>query len=316
VSAVDAEPGVAVVAVTYSPGETLEPFLRSLAGATTRPYAVVLADNGSADGAPERAERLRPEVRLLRTGGNLGYGRAANAGVAATDTEFVVVANPDLVWSPGALDELLAAARRWPAAAALGPLIRTPEGDVYPSARDLPSLFVGVGHALCGWWWPTNPWTRSYRRQRGPRAEGPAGWLSGSCLLLRRAAFESVSGFSPDYFMYFEDTDLGDRLGQAGWLNVYVPAAEVTHVGGHSTRHRPAAMLAAHHRSAATYLAGRYSGWGWWPVRIALRAGLGMRSLVAQRVSARTERKAALQSPGGGQPGGGPDRPGSQGDGP
>lgn len=284
---------VAVVAVTYSPGETLDRFLDSLAAATSRPYTVVLADNGSDDGAPERAASQRPRIRLVRTGGNLGYGQAANVGVAATDAEFVVVANPDVEWSAGALDELLAAADRWPGAASFGPLIRTVDGDVYPSARDLPSLFVGIGHALCGWWWPANPWTASYRRQRGPRLEGPVGWLSGACLLVRRSAFDEMSGFSADYFMYFEDTDLGDRLGEAGWLNVYVPSAEVTHIGGHSTRHRSAAMLEAHHRSAVTYLSRRYAGWMWAPVRLALRAGLRLRSELAQRVSRRSSRATA-----------------------
>jgi hypothetical protein len=67
-----------VVVVTYSPGTALADFLASLRTATRRPYEVVLADNGSDDGAPEAA--AGPGVRLLPTGGNVGYGRAANLG--------------------------------------------------------------------------------------------------------------------------------------------------------------------------------------------------------------------------------------------
>ena len=110
--------------------------------------------------------------------------------------------------------------------------------------------------------WPANPWTRSYR-QEGSVAERTAGWLSGSCVLLRREAWDSVDGFDPRYFMYFEDVDLGDRLGRAGWLNVYVPDAEVVHTGGHATeRDAPTSsrMLAEHHRSAYRFLADRYRG--------------------------------------------------------
>ena len=168
---------VRVVVVTYSPGESLGTFLTSLATATTRPYEVVLADNGSTDGAPEAA--VGPGVRLLRTGGNLGYGTAANLGAAGFDGEWLVVANPDVEWTPGSLDRLLEAADRWPRGGCYGPAIRTPEGQLYPSARAFPSLGRGVGHALCGWWWPTNPWTRSYRAESGSPEEGPAGWLSG-----------------------------------------------------------------------------------------------------------------------------------------
>jgi N-acetylglucosaminyl-diphospho-decaprenol L-rhamnosyltransferase len=273
---------VGVVAVTYSPGESLEAFLSSLSKASTADLDIVLADNGSTDGIPEQASE-RSGIRLVHTGGNLGYGRAANVGVAETSTEWVVIANPDIVWTPGSLDALLAAADRWPRAGALGPLIRTAEGEVYPSARALPSLGRGIGHALFGWWWPSNPWTAAYRQDRAEPIERTAGWLSGSCLLLRRAAFESVHGFDPAYFMYFEDVDLGDRLVRAGWLNVYVPSAEVLHVGSHATAQRPDEMSAEHHRSAMRYLSGKYPGVRWLPVRWVLRAGLGTREALARR---------------------------------
>ena len=209
-------------------------FLDTLAKATNQDVDVVLADNGSTDGSVQAMAR-RAGVQIVDTGGNIGYGRAANAGVRETSAEFVVVANPDIEWEPGSLDQLLAAARRWPKGASFGPLIHTPEGDIYPSARSLPALGRGIGHALFGWWWPSNPWTAAYRVERQPPVERTAGWLSGSCLLLRRDAFDEVGGFDPGYFMYFEDLDLGDRLGAAGWHNVYVPSAVVCHTGGHAT---------------------------------------------------------------------------------
>ena len=137
---------------------------------------------------------------------------------------------------------------------------------------------------MCGWWWPSNPWTAAYRYERGTPTEGSVGWLSGSCLLLRRKAFDAVDGFDPAYFMYFEDVDLGDRLGRAGWPSIYVPAAEVVHTGGHSTERNRDRMTVAHHQSAYRYLSTRYRGARWAPVRLALRAGLGARSMLARRV--------------------------------
>jgi N-acetylglucosaminyl-diphospho-decaprenol L-rhamnosyltransferase len=274
---------VAVVVVTYSPGAALGEFLDSVGAATVRPLDIVLADNGSTDGSLDAAVQ-RPGVRVVPMNGNLGYGGAANLGVRATTAEFVVVANPDIVWQPGSLDQLLAASRRWSTGASFGPLIRTPQNTIYPSARALPSLGRGIGHALFGWWWPSNPWTAAYRVEREVPRERTAGWLSGSCLLLRRDAFDAVGGFDPGYFMYFEDLDLGERLGKAGWQNVYVPSAEVLHVGGHATSRDATRMAAEHHRSAWRYLSRRYSAWYWFPVRLALRGGLGLRSVLAQWV--------------------------------
>lgn len=279
---------LAVVTVTYSPGRTLERFLDTLPKATDRRVRVVLADNGSTDGAPERAAE-RPDVDLVPMGANLGYGAAANRGMAELGEEYgwVVVVNPDVEWGAGCLDELLAAAARWPRGGSFGPLIREPDGSIYPSARLRPSLGRGAGHALLCKVWPSNPFSRAYRQSEAALAERTAGWLSGSCLLVRREAMDSVTGFDPRYFMYFEDVDLGDRLARAGWLNVYVPSAEIVHIGGHSTSRVSARMLAEHHRSAYRYLADRYRGMVWTPLRLVLRAALEMRARIAVRLSHR-----------------------------
>ncbi|TWF92797.1 glycosyltransferase family 2 protein [Saccharopolyspora dendranthemae] len=276
---------LAVVTVTYSPGETLQRFLDTLGKATQRPVRVILADNGSQDGAPQRAAQQHENVEFVPTGGNLGYGGGANRGVASLGAEcgWVVIANPDLEWGAGSLDELLEAAGRWPRGGAFGPLITEPTGEVYPSARLLPSIGRGVGHALFVKVWPGNPWTRAYRQSESGRSERTAGWLSGSCVLMRREAFDSVDGFDPRYFMYFEDVDLGDRLGKAGWLNVYVPGAEIMHIGGASTSQASKRMLAEHHRSAYRYLADRYQGLKWAPLRLALKVGLAARAKLQAR---------------------------------
>ncbi|RZU33024.1 glycosyltransferase family 2 protein [Blastococcus saxobsidens] len=287
-------PPLRVVAVTYSPGEALDGFVESLAAATSRPVEVVLADNGSTDGAPERAAAQHPHVRVLRTGGNIGYGAAANAGLAGVRTGRALIANPDLRFHPGSVDELLAAADRWPRAATLGPAIMTPAGELYPSARDLPRLSTGAGHALLGWAWPGNPWTARYRREREAPRERPAGWLSGSCLLVDVAAFWSVGGFDPGYFMYFEDVDLAERLTRRGWLHVYVPTAVVEHEGGHATRREPHRMQRVHHTSALRYLSRQHPGRRNAPLRGAFRAGLGGRMLVSY-VSGRVAAGARFQ---------------------
>jgi N-acetylglucosaminyl-diphospho-decaprenol L-rhamnosyltransferase len=282
-----------VVTVTYSPGPHLGRFLASLSHATERPVTVVMADNGSTDGAPEEALEMYPNTRLLRTGANLGYGTAINRAVAeiGPESEFFVVANPDVQWGPRSIDVLLEAAARWPRAGSLGPLIRDPDGSVYPSARYLPSLVRGGMHAVVGPMWKSNPWTSEYRQERLEPSERPAGWLSGSCLLLRRAAFDEIDGFDERYFMYMEDVDLGDRLGKAGWQNIYVPSAEILHDKGHATGRDPARNLAAHHRSTYIFLADRHSKWWQGPLRWTMRAALAVRADLVVRSSRRKRAK-------------------------
>jgi N-acetylglucosaminyl-diphospho-decaprenol L-rhamnosyltransferase len=283
---------VRVVVVTWRSDEVLPGFLSSLPAATSSPYEVVVADNASPGGPPA----VPAGVRLLETGGNLGYGKGANLGASGAAGDWIVVANPDVHWEPGALDQLLAAAARWPQAGCLGPAIRTPDGKLYPSARAFPSLGRGLAHAVFGPWWPSNPWTRSYRAEAGSPVEGATGWLSGSLMLLRREAWEQVGGFDPKYFMYCEDMDLCRRLAEAGWQSVYVPSSVITHVGGHATQACSRQMLREHHRALYTYLSEHYRGRRWAPLRAALGLGLAARYALASRVRTVGEGAAPTRS--------------------
>ncbi|WP_018501500.1 glycosyltransferase [Parafrankia discariae] len=293
------KPEIRVIVVTFRSGEVIGTFLDSLTKSTTRPYEVVVVDNSPQVDVGTRAAGERPEVTLLRPGRNLGYGTAANRGAAGAGAPWLVVANADIAFGPGSLDELIAAADRWPGGGAFGPGITNPDGALYPSARDLPSLGRGIGHALFGWCWPTNPWTASYRRERGAPREMTAGWLSGSCQLLRREVFEGVGGFDESYFMFMEDVDLGRRIGLADRQLVYVPSAVVEHLGGHSTKRSSRKMVLAHHRSMIRYLWRQYDRPAQLPLRVALTVGLGARLLLTlafarDSAGARATRSAEL----------------------
>ena len=216
---------------------------------------------------------------MLHLPQNLGYGGAINEAVRTLPptVEWILVVNPDVVFRDGAISSMLAAGVDHPAAGAVGPGVVDADNQVYPSARNLPSLRTGVGHAAFTRIWPGNPWTRAYFSDRGSTESRTAGWLSGSCILVRRAAFEAVDGFDEGFFMYFEDVDLGYRLGRAGWQSLYWPAAVVEHSGAHSTSSDSARMILVHHESAYRYLAKKYRGWYLAPLRWALRIGLAAR---------------------------------------
>lgn len=286
-----------VVTVTYSPGDHLRSFVETLPGATTRQVGLVMADNGSTDGAPEAAAASHDFAEFFPTGGNLGYGTAINRAVTEIagrpdefDQEFVLVVNPDVWFEPGSVDALLEAARRWPRAAAFGPRIAETDGSVYPSARAVPRLGAGIGHAVLGPVWPGNPWTARYLDESDMDTERTSGWLSGSCLLLRRGAFDALGGFDERYFMYLEDVDLGDRLERAGWQSVYVPSAVIHHDQGHAAKSVPEFTLRAHHRSAYLFQADRHPHAWQAPIRWALRAGLELRCRLAIRSARRAMR--------------------------
>jgi len=285
----DAAPTVddslAIVTVSYRSGDAMADLIDSIEHSTVLPATTVIVNNAADD--PVRLASDRASVHVIEAGRNLGYGGAVNLGVRSLDPriEWVLITNPDVRLGTKALASLLATARSMPSAGAWGPKIKDSRNKVYPSARELPSLRTGIGHALFANAWRKNPWTRRYRGENRPSGGSwrETGWLSGSCLLVRRSAFDAIGGFDESYFMYFEDVDLGKRMTESGWQNIYAPAATVVHTGAHSTATSASAMRAVHHKSAYRYLARKYHAWYLWPLRVALRAGLALRSRLTHR---------------------------------
>ncbi|MBG6214157.1 N-acetylglucosaminyl-diphospho-decaprenol L-rhamnosyltransferase [Cryobacterium sp. CAN_C3] len=276
---------VAVVTVSYGSEDVLEPFLSSLQKASSQPLCVVVADN-KPTGAGGEIARIASTTgaSYLPLPANRGYGGAINAAVRElpANIEWLVVSNPDVVMNLGAIDILVQSAGHDLSIGAIGPRILSSNGETYPSARTIPSLRSGIGHALFSNSWPQNPWSRQYRRDsNAPVTRRDAGWLSGACLLIRRSVFTQLGGFDESYFMYFEDVDLGYRIGQLGLRNVYEPAAVVVHTGAHATDVDSALMLQAHHESASRFLSRKYSGRLLWPVRALLAVGLTARARIA-----------------------------------
>ena len=271
---------VAAVVVDYEAGDVLAECVASLLA--EKVGQVVVVENGAPDGARRVLDKAGLAVPVVVPGRNVGYGAGANRGMAAsTDTELVLVCNPDLRVHPGAVAELVAILDAEPAWAIVGPRIVTPEGEVYPSVRGFPNMVDAAGHALLALFNPDNRFSRRYRPlDGGGDGAAAADWVSGACFLARRSAMEELGGFDEAYFMFAEDMDLCWRAHHAGWGVGVQPTAVVTHAEGVSRRRHPYRMLAAHHRSAFRFAVRTTHGWR----RIALpgaAAILGLRFVVA-----------------------------------
>lgn len=280
---------LAVITVTFSPGEHLRHLIDSLRGATGGDVLLVCADNGSTDGAPQAAASEHEHVEFFPTGGNIGYGAAINAAVAhlserraagEIDPDRFLIVNPDVEFTPGSIDELVRCMDAQPSVGAAGPRIEEADGSAYPSAREVPGLATGIGHALLYDIWPSNPFSRAYQANANMSVQRTAGWLSGACLLVRWEAFDAIGGFDERYFMYLEDIDFGDRLARAGWQNLYCPSSVILHDQGHVADKHKRVTVPAHHASAYRFQRDRHPHKWQAPIRWALWAGLTLRGMV------------------------------------
>ena len=267
------------VIVNFNAGEHLIACIRSLrAEGVDR---VVVVDNASRDGSLEAAQRADPEIEVVQTGVNLGFGAAVNRGAARLEGDLLVM-NPDAVIEPGAVKALQTVLEHDPRVGVVGPRIENPDGTLYPSARTFPAVGDALGHAFVGLVAPQNRFTRRYRMLDWDHAvAAQVDWVSGAAFLARRTCFDELGGFDEAYFMYMEDVDLCWRAHEAGWAVAYEPAARVVHVQGVSTDLMPYRMIAMHHRSLFTFWWRTTPGVGRVVLAPLVLAGLVLRTLLA-----------------------------------
>jgi N-acetylglucosaminyl-diphospho-decaprenol L-rhamnosyltransferase len=278
-------PRVSAVVVNYNARNHLLECVRSLRADGVD--EIVVVDNSSTDGSLEALAKMESDVVSVPTGGNLGFGSAANRGLAVAAGEYVAVLNPDAVVESGTIKALAAALDADAGLGAVAPRVDNPDGTLYPSVRAFPTMSDAIGHAFLGFVAPQNRFSRRYRMLDWDHSRASdVDWASGTCLMLRAAALGDDARFDESYFMYVEDVDLCWRLRDAGWRVAYEPAGRVVHTVGASSELAPYRMILAHHRSLMRFSARTTHG----PRRLLLplvAAGLAVRTVLAwlQRAS-------------------------------
>ncbi len=268
---VTAAPTLAIVIVSYNTRADLVGCLESLrANSPSCAHEVVVVDNGSTDDSVAAVGAGFPDVQVIEAGANLGFSRANNVGIRATRGALVLLLNSDTVVRSGALDRLVAALMAAPDAAVAGPRLVDAEGRaelsygrmIGPFSETWQKLLVR-GHARG---WPLVASSVERRTRRG----GPVDWVSGACLLARRADLEAVGLLDERFFMYTEDVDLCAMLRGRGRRILFVPAVTITHLRGRSAATAPHATRALYRRSHVAFYEKHHPGWAPW-LRLYLR---------------------------------------------
>ncbi len=267
---------LAIILVSYNTRADLVACLRSLRYSPPAvSHDIVVVDNMSGDGSAEAARQ--EGVRVIEAGSNLGFAAANNVGIRATASELVLLLNSDTIVPPGAIDGLVADLRAHPDCAIVGPRILDsggrPEISFGPMIGPFNELRQKVRVRL------HDKRARSIGRWVDRQVHVPHNpdWVSGACLLVRRAIAEEVGLLDERFFMYEEDVDFCAAVRSRGWRVRFTPAAEIIHHRGRSVATNRAAVNAAYRRSQVAFYEKHHPGWA--PL---LRAYLRLRGELPQ----------------------------------
>jgi GT2 family glycosyltransferase len=208
-------PRITFVLVSYGGRDLVVRCLDLLRAHTPQPYRVIVVDSCSPDGTGEWLAANLTGATVVLMPENLGFGAGCNLGVGRADTEFVCFLNADVEVTDGWLAPLLTFVDGHERVAAVAPLMTNLDGTVQESG----SLVGGDG------------WCRAWDDPASSRLPREVDYTSAACLVVRRAAFHDVGGFSSAYrIAYFEDVDLAMQLRAHGWQSWVQPASTVRHI--------------------------------------------------------------------------------------
>lgn len=216
-----ARPGVmSVIVVNYRGAEdTIECIagLRGLDWPAER-LEIVVVDNASGDGSADRIAAAAPDVKLVRSAKNTGFAGGCNLGAAHAEGEYFALINSDARPHASWLTAAVTPLRAEPSIGAVASKVLDWDGQRID--------FVGGNINFAG---------HGYKLEAGLRDDGSFDtprdvlFFTGSAAVLRAEAFHALGGFDEQYFMFFEDVDLGWRMNLRGYRVRYVPESIVYH---------------------------------------------------------------------------------------
>jgi N-acetylglucosaminyl-diphospho-decaprenol L-rhamnosyltransferase len=221
---------VSVVVVTLNAREYVEACLDSV-----RDYRTIVVDHGSADGTLDVVRRRFPDATVLERE-NRGLAAGWNAGIREASGRYVLLLNADAWVRRGAVEQMARYADSHPDVGIVGPKLLNPDGSLQRSVRGFPTVWrLATEYFFLRKLAPRSGVLNAYyaggfRHDAVREAE----FLMGACLLIRLDAAAEVGPLDEDFFLFNEESDWAYRFRARGWKVVFLPDAEVVHVGGAS----------------------------------------------------------------------------------
>lgn len=221
--------------VTYNNISTIAKTLETIFTQTKDiDFKLYIVDNGSSDGTPEFIEKNYPQVSVIRSEKNVGFGAGHNIVINSVDSSYHAIINPDIVLKENVIKKMVDYMEENTDIGLLSPRICFPDGRDQILGKRNPRIKYLVASRLRGD--EPGKLLREYAMldcdlSKPVQIENATGCF----MLLRTDVLKKIGGFDDGYFMYFEDADLARRVNEVSKC-VYYPNAIVNHVWGRESK--------------------------------------------------------------------------------
>jgi len=198
-------------------------------------FEIIVVDNASIDGSIEALKNaFSNHIRIIESRENLGFGRANNLAIKQTNSKYIFLLNTDTLLMNNAIKILFDFMEQNPDIGVAGGNLYDAEGkpihSFKPKLFKLENAFLSVFKRV---------FKRCIKQTRiddfnYSKMNKKVGYITGADMFIRRIALKASGLFDEDFFMYFEDAELTNRLAKNGWHSYSVPSAKIFHFEGGS----------------------------------------------------------------------------------
>ncbi|WP_297062973.1 glycosyltransferase family 2 protein [uncultured Duncaniella sp.] len=225
---------VSIVIVNYNTKLLLKDCLDSIQSKTLGcHYEIIVVDNASKDDSVDMVKCEYPNVILIESNENLGFGRANNLGTKQAKGKYLFYLNSDTVLLNDAVSEFFRFAESAEEKlGALGCILTGPDGNTCHSYGKMITPGYELKTAIARYLRFLKPrWLTMPDKVKKPLS---VDYITGADLFVPREVFEKTRGFDPDYFMYCEEVDWQKRMDNLNLKRFIIPGPEIIHLEGGS----------------------------------------------------------------------------------
>ena len=216
---------ISIIIPSWNTKNLLRNCLKSLGSS----YEIIVVDNNSTDGTVKMIEKEFPDVLLIKNKKNLGFGAANNQGLRKAKGDYLLLLNSDTVIKNKAPLVMAQYLKNNNDVGVVGPKLLNKDESLQPSAGPFPNLKISFIMLFLEHW--LGDLVRSSFKKTKE-----VDWVMGAAFMIKREILNKVGFMDEGLFMYMDEVEWSFRIKKAGYKVVFYPQAQITHLGGASSR--------------------------------------------------------------------------------
>jgi len=222
---------LSIIIVNFNSGEYLYKTVRSIYDHYLNTnFEIIIVDNNSSDNSLEMTSNEFTDINIIELDENVGFAAANNAGVKESLGKYILILNNDTEIMDGSIEVLMSEIKDQNNYGIVSPILYYADGSPQLSYGNDP----GIINEFFTKYFSTIFFRIGLLLSRG-NFEKDVDWISGACFLITSDLYKELGGFDENFFLYYEDADLGKRVREKGFLNHITSKSRIIHFLGKSS---------------------------------------------------------------------------------